>query len=347
MSQPIPILGNLAPETPKLLPLSVKEFSGEPPKYPPVVIEGLLRQKEMLLMGGQAKKWKSWARADMLYCIGNGFRWLKFPTHQGMVVHFDLELLEADLRWRFEQIHQSYSQEGFKGSLDNLRYVTLRGVPFIMSDLEAHAEQLKAPHYIMASVDPIYRLLGAKSESDPAAVCDLLTRFLNLGSTIDASIALLQHFTKGDQSQKESQDRFSGTGIWNRFPDSLITFTDLEDQNCCSCEFTLRSFQPIEPFAVRWQFPRFRIDEKLDPQNIKTKTVKRTPKFSVELICDVLNPDESISWTDWFKKCRKLFGIGETSFRYKVNYAKEHKFVFLNTDNRYELTHQYIEKNGQ
>lgn len=332
----------------KLLPLPVKEFKGEPPSYPPVVIEGLLRQTEILLMGGQAKKYKSWARADMLYCVGNGFKWLNFPTHQGMVIHLDLELLEADLRWRFDQIHQSYCQEGLKGTLENLRYVPLRGAPFIMSDLEAHAQQFSDPHYILASVDPIYRLLGGKSESDPAAVSDLLTRFLNLGSKTNSSIALLQHFTKGDQSQKESQDRFSGTSIWSRFPDSLLTFTDLQDRDCFSCEFTLRSFEPIEPFAVRWQFPRFRIDDALDPDNLKEPR-GRPRKTSLDQFCAVLTTGETLPHSEFMRRAQKLLGISPRSFNRRLKEATAAKAIYFSKldPEGYALHPDFIHLNGQ
>ena len=297
-------------------------------------------------MGGQAKRWKSWARADMLYCIGNGFKWLKFPTHQGMVIHFDLELLEADLRWRFEQIHTSYCQEGFKGTLDNLHFVPLRGVPFTMADLEGFAEELKKPHYVLASLDPIYRLLATQSESDQAAVSQLLNKFLNLGSTINAAIALLQHFAKGDASLKDAQDRFSGSGVWARYPDSLMTFTDLEKENCFSCEFILRSFEHIEPFAVRWDFPRFRVDEALDPTQLKT--TGRPKQSTAEQLCSILTLGEYISFADFSRRAQQVLKISSATFERRLREAKTANMVFLSkVENAYSLTPEYCKRNGQ
>ena len=330
------------------LPLGIRTAQQLQNTYPPVIIEGLFRQTEIILMGGQAKRWKSWARADMLYCIANGFKWLKFPCHQGLVIHFDLELLEADLRWRFEQIHQSYCQEGLKGSLDALRFVPLRGVQFNIANLEACIDELTQEHYTASSVDPIYRLLGSKNESDPGAVSELLTRFLTLGKTMQSGFALLQHFTKGDQSLKESQDRFSGTRVWNAFPDSLMTFTDLQEQNCFSCEFTLRSFQAIEPFAVRWEFPRFRIDDALDPDHIKTPK-GRPPQTSLDEFCALLTTSETLSHKEFMTRATKILKISERSFNRRLKEACSSKAIYFSKldPEGYALTPNYIQKNGQ
>jgi len=330
------------------LPLGIRTAEQLSTKYPPVIVEGLFRQSEIILMGGQAKRWKSWARADMLYCIANGFKWLNFPCHQGTVIHLDLELLEADLRWRFEQIHSSYCHQGCKGSLEAVRFVPLRGVPFTIASLEACMEELINENCSTISVDPIYPLLGAKNESDPAAVTELLSRFRTLGTRINSGTALVQHFTKGDQSAKESQDRFSGTRIWNAFPDSLMTFTDLEQENCFSCEFTVRSFQKIEPFAVRWEFPRFRIDEALDPENIKAPK-GRPRQTSLEQFCAVLTPQEILPHKDFMHRATKILGISERSFNRRLKEATNAKAIYFShlEPEGYALSASYIQKNGQ
>jgi hypothetical protein len=283
----------------------------------------------------------------MLYCISNGFDWLGFATHQGMVIHFDLELLEADLRWRFEQIHNSYCAEGLKGSLENLHFVPLRGSAFGMNQLEACAEQLKNPHYSCASLDPIYRLLASKNESDPTAVAELLNKFLALGTSIRAAIALLQHFAKGDASVKEAQDRFSGSGVWARYPDALMTFTDLKPDNCFSCEFSVRSFEPIESFAVRWEFPRFRIDSELDPADLKAKG-GRPKQSTAQQLAALLTSGEFLSYSDFSRRAQKLLNISVATFERRLREAKKENLVYQSVaeNNAWALTSAYCQNNG-
>src|ERR1700739_2762365 len=97
--------------------LIIQEISLLPMQAPPVIVEGLWRQQEVLLLGGHAKSWKSWAQMDLMFCIANGLGWLSWPNVvQGQVLHIDLELFDAEIRKRFELIHSCYGE----GSLENI-----------------------------------------------------------------------------------------------------------------------------------------------------------------------------------------------------------------------------------
>jgi hypothetical protein len=323
-------------------PFEVLSFEQLPSKKPPTIIEGLLRQEEILLMGGQAKRWKSWARLDLLYCVSNGMPWFGFPTHQVSVLHIDLELHGASLRERLEFIKNSYHQ----GDCGNIHVVSARGKDFTIADLDLLKTYIPENNYGLLSLDPIYRLLGGKNENDAGVVTDLLNRFLALGFNLKASIALLQHFAKGDSSAKESIDRFSGSGVWARFPDALMTFTDLEAENAFSVETTLRDFPPTEPFAVRWEYPRFRIDSDLDPERLKQKTGR--PKLSsAESLCALLHSDESISYSDLYRRASNLCQMKKSTFDRRLRDAKSQKLIYLSPiNNEYALTSEFLKRNG-
>jgi hypothetical protein len=318
-------------------------FNQLPKLKPPIVIEGLLRQQEILLMGGQAKRWKSWARLDLLYCVSNGMPWFGFQTVQSRVLHVDLELFGASLRERLSVISESYGQ----GVCDNIDIISARGQNFTCPDLEMLPDYVDQNAYGIFSFDPNYRLLAGKNENDAGVITALLNRFLALGYSLQAAIALVQHFTKGDQSQKDSQDRFSGSGVWGRFPDSLMTFTDLETENCFSVETTLRDFQPVEPFAVRWEFPRFRIDSALDPEKLKQAKPGRPKLSTAEHLASLLHADETISYGDLFRRAQKLCQMKQRTFDRRLKEAKNQKLIYLSPlDNCYALTSDYLKNNG-
>lgn len=323
----------------------LKLLTEMPVSHAPIVIEGLLRRGDLLLVGGKSKRWKSWARMDLLYCIANGFEWLGFKCHQGLVIHFDLELHASDVRARFEAIHQSYCQNGFKGNFDNMRFATLRGAEFNQDTLLPVSELLVPLAPIIFSLDPVYRLLGGKSENDQASVNELLNNFLSLGSTLSCAVALTQHFSKGDPNTKDPEDRFSGSGVWARFPDCLITITDLEEENCFAADFILRAFQPVQPVALRWDFPRFRIDTKLDPENLKQPKAKggRTQKMSVDQLCSLFGNGESFSFTNLFSRAHTAFEVSESNFRNKLNLAKNQNAIFQDIHGNYGLSSSYIQ----
>jgi len=319
-----------------------------PEFHPPVVIEHLLRRGDLLLVGGKSKRWKSWARMDLLYCIANGFDWLGFKCHKGLVVHFDLELDPSDVRSRFETIHNAYCQAGFKGNCDNMRFASLRGKPFAIDELETLPELLAEYNPAVFSLDPVYRLLGGRSENDQAAVNELLNKFLALGSVLNCAIALTQHFSKGNQSEKDPEDRFSGSGVWARFPDCLITITDLEEENCFAADFLLRSFPPLDPLALRWEFPRFQIDSALDTDQLKTKAkTGRKDKITPDQLCALLSADDTISFNDFLSRAHKAFGISKATLARKLAVAKANGSIFQNAFG-YGLTSKYCsENNGQ
>jgi hypothetical protein len=338
-------------DEPAPLPLPIEHFDAKAPAYPPVLIDGLLRQQELFLMGGEAKHYKSWARIDMLYCIGNGFDWLGFKCHQGCVFHLDFECFKADVWHRFNQVHQSYCAAGFKGSLDNIHWSALREValdhPFGANDLAGLPEYLGVGTYTVFSLDPIYQLLGGKGESDPAAVFELLRRLLALGSSLKSAVAVVQHFAKGDQSLKKAQDRLSGSSVWARFPDALMTFTGLKEKDCFGCDITVRSFKPVESFAVRWEFPRFRVDQSLDPEDVKT--LGRPKETSLDQFCSLLTAGESVPHSDFERRAIKVLGISSATFSRRLREAKDKRLIYLSKvsdPEGYALSPAYFSSNG-
>ena len=323
---------------PKKTPMTLSD------QYSDVLIEGVLRRTELLLLGGSAKRMKSWTMLDLLYCIISGFTWLRFPCHKGVVIHFDLELHEASLRERLELIHSSYCQAGFSGTLEGMFIVPLRNEIFGRQQLDLITQQLEKQHYSLLSIDPTYRFLLGQGENDPVAVCDLLNEFHQIANALGSAVALIQHFPKGNQSEKDAIDRFSGTGVWGRFPDSLLTLTEHQNPDCSSLNCIVRSFNQIEPFVVRWQFPRYRIEEQLDPEDLKTKPGPKK-KSSAEGLCSLLSTEESISYVDFQRRAMQILQISSATFERRLREARNAKFIYQSPiDKNYALSPEYCIK---
>lgn len=314
---------------------------------PPVVVDGLLYQGEVLLVGGHSKSWKSWAVFDLLYCIANGLPWLIWPTVQGKVIHIDLELMPAAIRYRFELIRDSYGI----GSLDNIDVVSLRGRMFSLENLSQLTVKLQGTRYSMLFLDPTYRMLaGSKvSENDAGTIVDVLNRFLAIGTELENAVALLQHFSKGSQAEKEAIDRFSGSGVWGRAPDVIQTWTQHNQEHCFSVHTDFRHWPPSDNFAVRWEHPRFILDNNLDPDDLKVRNPRlgRPKLSSIEVFCALIHCEEYISYMDLLRRAEKVCNMKKRTFDRRLVEAKKAGMIYLNpADATYALSPTYVSQNN-
>ena len=78
-----------------------------------------------------------------------------------------------------------------------------------------------------------------------SAVFGSLIRF-HVPPFAGAAVAFGAHFAKGNAAGKEHLDRVSGSGVWARDPDAIITATRHEEDDAFAVEMTLRNFAPVE-----------------------------------------------------------------------------------------------------
>jgi AAA domain len=318
-------------------PIEFLSLARLPKEPPPLVLDGLLRVGQVLLMGGHSKKWKSYALRDLFFCVANGFNWLGHRTFPGLVVDIDLECEKWDLRRRYEEIRDSYGT----GNLDNIKIASLRGKVLSISDLAQLPEQLKTFGASLAGIEPVYRLLAGKSESDAGAITDMMNRFLTIATETLAALATSHHFSKGGQADKEAIDRFSGSGVWGRHPDALITFTQHAEEDCFTVDITLRSFPSRPPFVVQWQYPRFHLKQDADPENLK-RPVGRPKKSGVEEVCSLMPAKETVSPDDLYRRAHTILGMSKRTFDRRINEGKTQGWIYRTPTDEYGLTTHYI-----
>jgi hypothetical protein len=320
-------------------PIEFLSLARLPKEPPPLVVDGLLRVGQVLLMGGHSKKWKSYALRDLFFCVANGFDWLGHPTTQGLVADIDLECETWDLRRRYEEIRVSYGV----GDLDNIKVVSLRGKVLSLSDLVALPEQLKTlgSPVSLVGIDPVYRLLAGKSESDTGAVTEMMNRFLAIATQARAALATSHHFSKGAQADKEAIDRFSGSGVWGRHPDALITFTQHAEEDCFTVDIVLRSFPSRGPFVVQWDYPRFKLKQDADPENLK-RPVGRPKKSGVEEVCSLIPAKETVCPDDLYRRAHTILGMSKRTFDRRINEGKTQGWIYRTPTDEYGLTTHYI-----
>ena len=235
-------------------------------EIPPELIHGVLYQGAKLMLSAPSKARKTYLLADLGVCIAYGLPWLGRETTAGSVIYLNFELQPFALRERLRAICAAHGV----AVPSSLHLWNLRGHRADLSRIRA--ELLAASKRLNVSLlifDPVYKLLNGHSENDAAEIAGLLGEVEAVAFETGAGVAFAHHFAKGSASAKESIDRASGSGVWARDPDAVVTLTPNTAEDCLGVEMHLRNFAPVEPFAVRWQFPLWVRDAAVDPLDHK------------------------------------------------------------------------------
>src|SRR6266404_1664850 len=304
-----------------------------PAHIPPVIIDGILYQGGKMIISAPSKAYKTWMILELLFCVANGFDWWGRKTRQGPVLLLNFELPDWDLRRRLERICEAYNA----GDVANIRVVHLRGRNFKLGDLNALADQLRSERYSLIIIDPVYKLLAGLNESDTGDIITFCNAVEAFAASLSASIAMTHHFSKGNASAKDPVDRASGSGVWARDPDSLLTLTPNESEDCYTVSAILRSFPPIPEFVVRWQYPVYTSALEINPENLRTNIGGRPPKYTVQALTELLDIGEACAFADLCARAKRIIKCGDSTFKRLLNDALKQKTIFKDLSGCYQL----------
>ena len=248
----------------------------------------------------------------------------------GDVLYINFELQEFLFRQRMDAILQARK---IKDS-SRLHVLNLRGMAADMTVLRPVIERAIGQHdFNMLIFDPIYKLLGNRSENDAGDMADLCNEFEALTVSSGAAVTYAHHFAKGSQAGKFSIDRLSGSGVIARDPDAIITLTELEQENTYSCETTLRAFPALPSFGLIWEFPQMVPCAELDLDGIRQPGRKR--KCDEKQLFDLL-PRDGLKGSDWMDQAKEELGVGRTVFYELVKKLSDGDMVFKHEDGSWQ-----------
>jgi hypothetical protein len=259
-------------------------------KLPPEIINSLLSRCEKFELAGGAKSFKTWALIDQSLAIASGKDWWGFHTSATNVIYLNLEIpqpffeerLCAVAKAREIAIPSTFNVWHLRGQrlYDANRWLALL--------LELRKVTAKCPNPLLVT-DPVYKLLGGRNENAAGDVQSLLEQLEDAVQATDGANTFGHHFSKGNQALKEPMDRASGSGVFQRDPDTLFTMTSHQKETAFSINPIVRNHPPINEFVVEWEYPLFVRNEKLDPQELKQpKKSGPKAKFNPEHLLKLL-----------------------------------------------------------
>ncbi len=243
---------------------SINEDIKHPPEMPQEIIPGVLRRMGKLILTGCSKAAKSFLLMELVIAIAFGVEWLGFKVAKGRVLYINMELSSATCANRFVNIVKEMDL-GCDGA-ENLFTLNLRGVDTsIKAVVDGLIPAIKDKGFIMVVIDPVYKLQSGdeNSASSISAFCSQLDR---LATETKCSVVYAHHHAKGNQSNRSSIDRSSGSGVFSRDADAILDIMELKlNQNkiderlkgasAWRMEFTLREFKEPDPLHFYFRYP--------------------------------------------------------------------------------------------
>lgn len=267
---------------------------------PAVLVEGMLHQGNKLVIGGGSKSYKTWCLTDLAISVSAGVPWIGLPCVQGVVLYINFEIQPVFFHKRIGAICRAKNIP----KPPNLAIWNLRGQCYDLRQLlpvtRQRLEALKAQGTPVSLIilDPIYKSLGGRDENSAGDIGQLLLEIESLAEQTGAAVAFGAHFSKGNQSGKEAIDRISGSGVFARDPDSILTFTRHEEDESFTVDVTLRNFPRIDSFVVSWDFPLLKVNNTLDPEAIKKPGAPK--KIDEGAVLELL-PETGLTASEWWE----------------------------------------------
>lgn len=318
--------------------VTLRDFLAEPIPEPPQVLHGVLRAGQVAMLAASSKVGKSWWLQTACISVADGRAWLGMKTTPGDTLYINGELEEYDLQVRPQKLIDAL---GLGEAPEGMDIWHLRGEHMTIRDLVPEIlrrQEERGKPYALIVPDPLYYFNGGRDENDNSAQAQTMGELAELAERTGAAVLVAHHFSKGNKSQTDHLDRASGAGMFARAVDVFITMTRHTEEDCYSVETTCRSFARPEPFVVRWEYPLWRVDDSLDPYDLKPHANgKRPPRYTVEHILPHLSYS-GMTYSQWRDAAMKSLGVKETTFANLLKKARDSGKVEKDVFGKYNRT---------
>lgn len=245
--------------------LDIADELGSMPPLAPEMISGILRRGHNMLIAGGSKTSKSFLSLELAVSVATGNDWLgTYPCSPGRVLYCNGEIDRPSCDRRIAAIleRMKINREDLRGKMS---IVTLRG--FEMTTAQLSEQVSRNGGYDMLIIDPIYTMGDVTDENNAAEVRRFLKEIGRLSTETGAAVVCIHHHSKGQQGNKRSLDRASGSGVFARWFDAIVDLSVLHAPEGVAeqsrtpesvpmrLEFDLRDFKQPKPLSIWWHYP--------------------------------------------------------------------------------------------
>jgi hypothetical protein len=242
------------------------------PQLRPPVIHGLLREGETMNVIASPKTGKSWLTLDLAIAVATARPWLgRYQTEPGPVLIIDNELHRETSAHRIPKV--AHARGVAMREIDERIFVdNLRGRLQDIFTLAPYFEALEPGRFKVILLDAFYRFMPAGGdENDNGTMANIYNRIDAFADRLGCCFVLIHHSTKGSQSSKSVTDVGAGAGAQSRATDTHLVLRPHEEEGVVVLDAAVRSWPPIDPPCLRWQFPVWNVEDGLDPASLKSE----------------------------------------------------------------------------
>ncbi len=289
--------------------IGIRELLQRNPMMRRPIVHDLLRSGETMNIIAAPKTGKSWMVLDLALCVATGRPWLhRFKVERSPVVLIDNELHEETLADRLQRVATA------KGiPLDDLdgwlEVKSLRGALQSFRTLDAGMlapKRVEAGRYGMVIFDAFYRFNcdDGSDENDNGYMARTYNLLDSMAKRLDACLVCIHHTSKGNQSEKAVTDVGAGAGSMSRAADTHLVLREHELQGHLVVDAACRSWKPLEPTVVRFEYPLFHPEPLLAPTLKKAK--KKGDDWNVERFVDEVVGTSTIGTDEMVARGKEL-----------------------------------------
>jgi len=253
-------------------PPSIGSLVAAHPRLRPPVIHGLLREGETMNVIASPKTGKSWLTLDLAIAVATGRPWLeRYRTVPGPVLIIDNELHPETSAHRLPMVAEARGVP-MRDVAEQIRVDNLRGHLQDIFTMEKYFGALERGRFKIIVLDAFYRFMPVgKDENDNGTMANIYNHIDAFADRLGCCFVLIHHSSKGSQSGKSVTDVGAGAGAQSRATDSHLVLRPHEEEGVVVLDAAVRSWPPIEPTCLRWDFPVWSVDETLDPVSLKSE----------------------------------------------------------------------------
>jgi len=256
--------------------LSYGELVARFPRLREPVIHGLMRRGESMNVIASPKTGKSWLVVDLALAVATGRPWLDtFATEPGNVLIIDNELHQETSAARIPRVAEArgIAESAVK---DRIYIDNIRGRLRAITAMGQYFERIEPGKFRIIVLDAFYRFMPPDSdENDNGTMAQVYNRLDAYADRLNACFILIHHSTKGNQSGKSVTDVGAGAGAQSRAADAHLVLRPHEEEGVVVLDAAVRSWPPVQPICLRWDFPLWRRDDTLDPSQLRKERPHR------------------------------------------------------------------------